>query len=489
MSAHPGPRPGLAVVTPRRLHGVKEAIARSLLAWILAAVTLGWLLPVAATARPMPAPARTAAPASVGFYRPFLEGRRTLGFRPGPAQYAAVRKLIVTDFIREVQDVELDGALVAEVGRLLEEAGGRAREITSLKRGEGLPQAILKQVAGRVPPDLVWVAMMRGMLGSLHDPHSELILPSEYAYMDGLLKEDSYGGIGAFIEEDEQHDRRLTVVDVVEGGPADKGGLQPGDVLMEVDGRSARGMTMDDAARFIVGKPGTPVRLVVLKDRATAPRQLTLTRAEVRAVSVTARMLTREVGCVRIRSFGEKTATEVRESLRRLQADGMKALVLDVRNNSGGRMDAAQAVCSNFIPSGTLVFSTVGRRGATEEVRACLSPRVSVPMVVLINGGSASASEITAGCLRDAGVATLLGTRSHGKGSMQGYWEMAGGAGVRLTLAHMLTPRGHAFHGVGLDPDVRVEMDRHRVGRPDDVQVQAASAALTQGRLRTEGSR
>ena len=303
------------------------------------------------------------------------------------------------------------------------------------------------------PRDLVYGAV-RGMLETL-DPHSAFMPPEVYKEMQ-VETQGAFGGLGIEITI---KDRQLTVVSPIEGTPADRAGIQAGDRIVQIDGKPAKDMTLMDAVRRMRGPKGTKVTLSILREGLAEPRQVTLTRETIEVKSVRSMDLEGGIGYVRVSSFQERTGRDLERVLGQLEKAGMKALVLDLRNNPGGLLNQAVSVADKFLDKGQLIVYTEGRtkgndlRFTAEHVNGL--PRV--PMVALVNGGSASASEIVAGALQDHKRAVILGTQTFGKGSVQTVLPLADGSGLRLTTAKYFTPGGRTIHQKGITPDIIVE--------------------------------
>lgn len=308
---------------------------------------------------------------------------------------------------------------------------------------------------------------MKGMLNTL-DPHSEFMEPTKY---DELKKDTQgeFGGVGIVISMKEN---QITVVAPMEDTPGFKAGILSGDRIIKIDGKSTEKMTLPDTVKKLRGEPGTDVTLTTLRPSNGQIRDLKLTRAAIKVDTVKDMNGRREfplsedkVGYVRLTQFGEQTASDFEDALRKLEKQGMKSLIIDLRGNPGGLLDQAVKVVEKFVPRGTTIVSTEGR-GTTQksEYRATgRDKHPSYPMVVLVNGGSASASEIVAGALQDLtqkGLtrAIILGEQTFGKGSVQSILPLQGGAALRLTTAKYYTPSHEVIHEKGITPDIIVTM-------------------------------
>ena len=301
-----------------------------------------------------------------------------------------------------------------------------------------------------------------GMLVSL-DPHSAFLQPSSYE----ALQDETHGsfcGIGITIGV---QNGMLTVIAPIEGSPAFRLGLHSGDRIAAVEGTATRGMTVDQAVSRLRGARGTAVTLTIHREGAE-PRDVTIVRDEVRLISVKgARLLEDGIGYVRIIQFGEKTPAEFDEALRGLRAQNLKGLVIDLRGNPGGLLESAVEVAQHFLPERATVVSIRGRAGTSQErvFRAAGRDHDSaLPLAVLINRGSASASEIVAGALQDHARAVIVGETSFGKASVQNVipTQTRPSCAVKLTTAHYFTPLGRLIHGKGIVPGEAVPMKQEQ---------------------------
>ena len=306
------------------------------------------------------------------------------------------------------------------------------------------------------PKKLVYGAL-KGLVESL-DRHSQFLDPNAYSEMQVETKGE-FGGIG--LEITLSKDGLVTVVTPMDDTPAAAAGLKPNDKLVKIDGQAGRGLSLHEAVKRLRGRPGTKVALSVYRETENRMFDVSVPRAVIKIRSIKeAKMVAEKIGYVRISEFQDNTARDLKKSLETLeQAGPLDGFILDLRNNPGGLLDVAIDVSGLFLPNGTLVLTTKGRVksqnlqfDAKEE-----KPHLNEPMVVLINGGSASASEIVAGALKDQKRAILMGTKSFGKGSVQTVIPLKDGSALRLTTSLYYTPSGKSIHGEGLEPDVVVE--------------------------------
>lgn len=296
---------------------------------------------------------------------------------------------------------------------------------------------------------------IRGMLAGL-DPHSAYLSSDDY---DNLQEntEGEFGGLGIEIGEEDGYIKVITPVDDT---PAAKAGVMPGDLIVEINGRPVREMLINDAVELLRGEPGSQVDITLMRDTESEPIDLTLTREVISATSVRHRMLEPGYAYLRIAQFRTNTGQEVVKALEEIKAsnDTLNGLVLDLRNNPGGVLQASVQVVDAFVTSGQIVY-TEGRVGDSDDnyYADADDPSDGVPMVVLINTGSASAAEIVAGALQDLGRAVIMGTRSFGKGSVQSVLPLNNERALKLTTSLYFTPSGRSIQAQGIEPDIVVD--------------------------------
>lgn len=290
------------------------------------------------------------------------------------------------------------------------------------------------------------------------DPHSEFLAGDEFENFKADASQE-FGGIGVRIEMRGDH---VTVVAPIGGTPGERAGLMRGDQVKMVDGVDVVGKSLDDCLKLLRGKPGNKIHLTMFRPRTNETYECEIVREVIKIESVDgARMLDAQIGYLRLQLFGERTAGELGETLVSLENQGMRALVLDLRDNPGGLLDSAVDVAEMFFRRGELIVYTQGRTSDSREdilARSRETPR-DYPIAVLINSGSASASEIVAGALRDTGRAVLVGETSFGKGSVQTVYPIAGTFdAIRLTTAYYYLPSGERINGKGIAPDIPITL-------------------------------
>lgn len=294
-----------------------------------------------------------------------------------------------------------------------------------------------------------------GMLSGL-DPHSAFLNKEAFSELQ-VGTSGQFGGLGIEIS---MEDGFVKVVSPIDDTPASRAGLKAGDLIIRLDDKTVKGMTLNDAVKIMRGKPGEPIELTIVRAGEEKPLKFVIKRDIIRVKSVKSKTLEPGYGYVRITQFQSRTGQNLTEALNKLkkQNNGLKGLVLDLRNNPGGVLNAAVAVSDTFINNGLIVYTEGRTRESDNKFKASSGDSLNgAPIVVLINGGSASASEIVAGALQDHQRAVIMGTRSFGKGSVQTILPMNNGTAVKLTTARYYTPNGRSIQAEGIVPDVKVE--------------------------------
>ncbi len=310
---------------------------------------------------------------------------------------------------------------------------------------------------------------IRGMVKAL-DPHTSYLPPK--SYKDMLV--DTSGKFGGLGIEISMRKGVLTVVSPIEDTPAFKAGIKAGDKIIKIEDESTLDMTLSDAVSHLRGETGTPVTITIFRETLDAPKEFTIVRDIIKVRSVVHKRYRDEIGYIKIRSFSKSTSSDLDKALDKLNDEGITKLILDVRNNPGGLLNQAVEVTDRFLDKENLIVYTKGR---SEEQNMRFTThdkvkRVSYPMVILVNSGSASASEIVAGALQDLGRAVILGTPTFGKGSVQTIIPLSDGSALRLTTARYYTPSGRVIQENGIEPDIIVEMP---LDREDDDEVDEES--------------
>ena len=297
-------------------------------------------------------------------------------------------------------------------------------------------------------------AAIKGMMESLHDRWTVFMDPKEYRGLNENLQGGDFPGVGILIDFD-QTSQTPQVVQTIDGGPAQRAGVQAGDFLLKVDGKDTKGLTTAQDSSMLRGKEGTGVDLTLLRKGQPQPIVVHVVREQIHVPSVIGQVIDGDIGYVRVSVFGSTTGQELANTLARLDGDGVKGYVLDLRDNGGGYLNAAIDVSSKFIADGPIVsIDSRTQPLTTFDANAdAVSPR---PLAVLVNEFTASASEITSGAIQDSGAGVLVGTRTFGKGVVQTIFPMPDGSAVKITTARYLTPKGRDINAVGIQPDIVV---------------------------------
>jgi carboxyl-terminal processing protease len=305
---------------------------------------------------------------------------------------------------------------------------------------------------------------IRGMLASLDDPYTRFLDPREFKEMQ-IDTSGELSGVGIQLSLDKDT-KELVVVAPIDGSPASRAGVLPKDVITAIDGKTTRGMTTEDAVRLIRGQEGTTVTLTLR--RRGQPLDVALTRERIELQAVDSQINTGpnglRVGYIRLKQFNANATKDMRKALREMEAEGVDGYVLDLRSNPGGLLMASVEIARQWLNEGTIV-STKTRSGITDVKRATGRALTDRPLVVLVNEGSASASEILSGALQDNNRAVLVGQKTFGKGLVQSVRGLSDGSGMTVTIAKYLTPRGRDIHKHGIDPDVTAKMSEQEAQR------------------------
>ena len=369
-----------------------------------------------------------------------------------------------TEFFKAVDDqVLLDGA-VDGMRNAVKSKGGDPAKVPSLHGGGSksadlslLNQELLtvdRNYGKSVGEKEIAYGAIAGMLKSLGDRWTVFMTPDEYRSLNQNLDGGGFPGVGVVIDTDPAT-KSLLVVQVIEGGPAQKAGIEPGDIILTIDGKSTAGLATADDSKLIRGKAGTTVTLLVQRKGEAAPLTISVVREFIHEPSVITRSLDNNVAYLRVLVFGITTGDELSKALTAFQKTGVKGYVLDLRYNGGGYLNAAVDVASKFVSEGPIV-SIDGRQKPLTTINAEDNAAEAHPLVVLVNGYTASASEIAAGAVQDNGAGVLIGTRTFGKGEVQTIYPLPDGSAIKITTARYLTPSGKDINTIGIKPDIEV---------------------------------
>jgi carboxyl-terminal processing protease len=328
-----------------------------------------------------------------------------------------------------------------------------------------------------VDDTLLMQGAIRGMLAALDDPHTSYMDPEMYSFEEQSLAGE-YEGIGAYIDTSDEY---VEIISPITGSPAEAAGLKSGDLIVGIDGEDMTGVSGEEVHAKILGPAGTDVTLTIKREGVDEPFDVTITRAKIVVPSVESKMLEGEdnLAYVRINIFGEDTATDLRSQLRELLKNNPRGMVLDLRGNGGGYLDTSIEVVSEFIDSGVVVYEEYGDGSRDSYDVKSGGLATEIPLVVLVDEGTASASEITAGAIQDYERGILVGTTTYGKGSVQNWLALVNDQGaIRVTIARWLTPKGRQINEVGIEPDYVVEFTEEDIKNENDAQLKKAIELL-----------
>jgi carboxyl-terminal processing protease len=311
---------------------------------------------------------------------------------------------------------------------------------------------------------------LKGLAESVNDPYTIFMDPEETREFANDMS-GTFEGIGAEVG---MRNDIITIIAPLSGMPAEKAGLRAGDRIYAIDGESTLGMNVDEAVKKIRGDKGSEVILTVIRDEEDRPLEISIIRGVIVVKSVKSEILDNDVLLITISNFNDDTLSLFRDTLQTALLNNPKGIILDLRNNPGGYLDTAVAVASAWVPEGPVVVEQFGEGRREEYFALGGAPLQSIKTVILINGGSASASEIVAGALRDYKKATLVGEKTFGKGSVQGLRDLSNGSSLKVTVAQWLTPGGDYINDKGIEPDVAVELTMEDVNAERDPQLDKA---------------
>lgn len=367
-----------------------------------------------------------------------------------------VLTLIGAIYVYSVDNEKLD---LVEKEKTVQDVQAAEKKSTSyteiVKKLEVLEKLVDNYYLEEVDQASIADGIYKGYIASLNDPYSTYYTKDEYK---ALMESSSgvYCGIGATVSQDAKTGI-ITIIKPFPNGPAYKAGIKPQDVLYMVNGEEVTGVDLSEVVSKMKGVEGTKVKISVMREGEEKPLEFTITRQKIEVPTIEYQMLKDKIGYIIISEFDEITVTQFKQAIDKLEKEGMKGLIVDVRNNPGGLLDAVVKILDRLLPKGLIVY-TEDKYGNREEEKAVDNIKINVPMAVLINGNSASASEIFAGTIQDYGVGTVVGTTSFGKGIVQKVIPLSDGTAVKLTISKYYTPKGRNIHGTGIKPDVEVDL-------------------------------
>lgn len=362
------------------------------------------------------------------------------------------------------------GCMVWGMQKITHNVGGSMQFLYTLGR-------IHSSYVGEYTDKKLFEGAMHGMVESLDDPYSEYLDEKGFTRLNEMT-DGTFGGIGVVLG---QRNKEFVVVSPMEGSPGAKAGIEAGDKILKVNDADTKGRTLEDVVSTIRGKKGTSVKLL-LEHKNGQQFTADIVRDDIKVQSVAGKMLPdSKIGYIRIAMFNENTGEEFKKAYEKLEQEGMQATLLDLRHNPGGLLNECVKVANFIVPKGPVV-SITDKKGKTQVYESKLE-KVKYPLAVLIDHGSASASEIVAGALQDTKAGRLFGTTTYGKGCVQSVFHITTSTGVKLTTAMYYTPSGRSIHKVGVTPDVEVELPEKATS---DVQLKKAEDYLKEELAKNE---
>lgn len=332
---------------------------------------------------------------------------------------------------------------------------------------------------GEVDDEKLEEGAIKGYIDGLGDPYTEYISKEDMQdYLDDTM--GNFVGIGIYMVENTEYNR-IQVLATIKGGSAEEVGIQPGDLILTVDGVSYTGEQMTEASKIIKGEEGTKVTLQVLRNNETLTYELT--RKTVKVNQVEGKVLENNIGYIQFSSFDETTAEDFKVKYEELAGQGIQSLIIDLRNNGGGIVDEALKIADYIVDKGQVLLYEVDKNNNETVRKAKTDPIINVPIVILTNENTASASEILAGALKDLGKAKIVGTTTYGKGVIQQILKLSDGSGLKITIEEYQTPNRNKINKVGIEPDVEVELPKDLqnklvIEESEDTQLQKAIELL-----------
>lgn len=363
-------------------------------------------------------------------------------------------------------------------GRLASGSSAETESVANEKTTEklGVLENTIKQYFWQdVDESTLEEGVYKGLLESLDDPYSVYYTHDELVQLQQQT-EGIYYGIGAYISQDNEMGY-VRVSKIIKNTPAEASGLQQDDYIYKVDGEDMQGKDSSYVVSKIKGEAGTKVTITVVREGATDPIDIEVERQKIESPTVEYQMLDNDMAYIQITEFDLVTTEQFEEAYKQAQTDGMKGLILDLRSNPGGNLSTVCDIARMILPKGLIVY-TEDKYCKREEYTCDGANQIKVPLVVLTNGYSASASEILAGAVKDYGIGTLVGTTTYGKGIVQKVINLSDGSAVKLTVSNYFTPNGNNIHKIGIEPDVEVEFDAEQYKNGVDNQLEKAKEVL-----------
>ena len=373
------------------------------------------------------------------------------------------------------------GAVFTSYQKVLFPKGNALSDVKTVQKLNYLEELIDEEYLDEKDESSLREGLYAGLLAGLKDPYSTYYTAEQYKELN-TSNEGSYVGIGAVLQKDDTGGAKI--IQLYEGGPGEQAGLKKGDVIKAVDGADVTDKETSDIASMVRDSEKDSVMLTIQRENEEKPRDVKVEIRDVEIQTVSHEMLSEDTGYIRISEFSEVTSDQYKKAFADLKEQGMKKLVVDLRDNPGGLLTAVCGVLRQILPKGLIVY-TEDKNGKMEEETCDGKNELDMPLAVLVNGNSASASEIFAGAVKDYGIGTIVGTTTYGKGVVQTIQPLTDGSAVKITIAKYFTPKGNDINKKGITPDVEAELsgditDWTELTHKEDTQLQTALKEIGQ---------
>lgn len=408
-----------------------------------------------------------------------MKNKFLTGFISGLAGTLLIVTAALTFYVTQVDHNDIARQNVESTTKKEESVAGQPSQAV-IEKINKLEALIDQYYMEEVDPSVMAEGIYKGLLQSLNDPYSVYYTKEEYT---ALMESSSgvYYGIGAYVSQN-VNTGIISIVKPFVNGPAYEAGVLPGDILYKVNGEEVTGEDLTEVVGKIKGEEGSKAQITVIREGVSDPIDFTIVRREVEVPTIEYEMLDNKIGYILVSEFDEVTAKQFRKALSDLEKQGQKGLIIDVRDNPGGLLTTVVDMLDRMLPEGLIVY-TEDKYGQREEKFSTAKEEFNKPLAVLINGNSASASEIFAGAIQDYGVGTIVGTTSFGKGIVQSIIPLTDGTAIKVTVSKYFTPKGRNIHKIGIEPDVKEELKEELrkkvvIDKKDDNQLQKAIEIL-----------
>jgi len=351
--------------------------------------------------------------------------------------------------------------------------GGSSGGSSSLEKIEEVMDIVRDTYVEKISTEKLITGAVEGMIKVLDDPYSKYLNKKHFKMVEEEA-EGNYEGVGIMLG---MEDSKLTVISPIKNTPAEKAGIKTNDVIVEIDDQTTKDMTINQAVKLIRGKVGTTVVLTIEREGEAKPLEFKLERAKINIPNVTSEIVDGDIGYIRLHYFSRGAGEDIKKAVKDLKDQGAKGIIFDLRNNPGGLLDESIDVASAFVESGVIV-KIKERKGNEKAHYAKGGADANIPLVVLVNKGSASASEIVAGAIQDTGRGVIVGETTFGKGSVQEVRRLSDGSGLLVTVAKYFTPKGRSIHKKGVKPDEVIEVDPDVPLKDKDLQLDKAKEII-----------